>query len=138
MTKLLICTVGLPRCGKSTWAKTTNWPMVNPDSIRLGLHNHSFIGEAEDFVWAIAKVMVRSLFITGHDIVVLDATNTLIERRNNWRSVKWETKFKLFDPFLQKYSRDTCLSRTEDVGLIKAINKMADNWQSLCPEELQF
>src|SRR5690554_6874569 len=32
---ILICTVGLPRSGKTTWARKQSYPIVNPDSIRL-------------------------------------------------------------------------------------------------------
>jgi predicted kinase len=33
----LILTVGLPRSGKTTWAKQQGVPMVNRDAIRLAL-----------------------------------------------------------------------------------------------------
>ena len=73
--KTLILTVGLPRSGKSTWAMQQGYPVVNPDSIRLALHGHRFREESEEHVWAIAKTMVNSLFIAGHDKVIVDATN---------------------------------------------------------------
>lgn len=97
ITKTLICTVGLPRSGKSTWAKAAGHPIVNPDSIRLALHGQRFISEAEPFVWAIAKAMVRSLFLAGHDAVILDATNNTRKRRDEWKSKDWETIFKVID-----------------------------------------
>ncbi|GAF94425.1 unnamed protein product, partial [marine sediment metagenome] len=64
--KKLILTVGLPRSGKTTWARKQGIPMVNPDSIRLALHGKAFIEEAEPMIWTIAKYMVRALFIAGH------------------------------------------------------------------------
>src|SRR5882672_916000 len=60
--KLLICTVGLPRSGKSTWARSQSFPIVCPDAIRIAIHGQRFISEAEPFVWATAKAMVRALF----------------------------------------------------------------------------
>lgn len=44
--KKLILTIGLPRSGKSTWAKQQGCPVVNPDSIRLALHGKAYIQEA--------------------------------------------------------------------------------------------
>ncbi len=94
---LLLCTVGLPRSGKTTWAKAFSAdhgvPVVNPDSIRLALHGQRFAPEAEPFVWAVAKVMVRALFLAGHTTVVLDATNLTRKRRDEWLSEHWDTGF---------------------------------------------
>ena len=83
--KKLILTVGLPRSGKSTWARKQGHPIVNPDSIRLALYGQPFIEEAEPMVWTIAKYMVRALFYAGHSKIVLDATNITKERRTFWR-----------------------------------------------------
>lgn len=78
-TKRLTMMVGLPRCGKSTFAiqrsKALGAPIVNPDSIRLAIHGQVYLKSAEPFVWATAGTMVRSLFLTGHEEVILDATN---------------------------------------------------------------
>lgn len=95
--KTLICLVGLPRSGKSTWAKTAGHPIVSPDAIRLAIHGQRFIAEAEPFVWAIAKAMVRSLFLAGHNAVILDATNNTRKRRNEWQSPHWDTLFEVID-----------------------------------------
>ena len=94
--KHLIMTVGLPRSGKSTWARETGYPIVNPDSIRLALHGQSFIGNAEPMVWTIAKYMVKSLFIAGHDVVILDSCNQSEYRRNEWKSKEWKRLYKVF------------------------------------------
>ena len=97
--KLLIGTVGLPRSGKSTWCQTMikrGFAVVNPDSIRLALTGQRFYGPAEPTVWATAKLMVNSLFIAGHDVVVLDATNTQEERRREWLSKDFSTRWVTF------------------------------------------
>jgi predicted kinase len=82
--KVLLCMVGLPYSGKSTSAATVGAPIVCPDAIRAALHGHKFIPEAEPMVWAVAKTMVRALFMAGHEVVVLDATNTTRARRSEW------------------------------------------------------
>ena len=93
MIKTLHLLVGLPRSGKSTYAKTTGHPIVNPDSIRFALHGHAFVKQAESFVWAIAHKMVEALFLAGHSDVVLDATNTTAKRRKEWLSDDWSCKY---------------------------------------------
>ena len=91
--KTLILTVGLPRSGKSSWARCQGYPVVNPDSIRLRLHGQVFAPQAEPFVWAVAHLMVESLFEAGHSTVILDATNISRRRRRGWRtnSARWST-----------------------------------------------
>lgn len=137
--KLLIATVGLPRCGKSSWCRGMNYPTVCPDAIRMALYGQEFIGDAEDFVWAIAKTMLKSLFLAGHDIVLLDATNTTIERRDKWKSKRWTTKWKLFDPNDPRYSIITCLERAKNnTPLQEVIRKMYMSFQLLRSDELIF
>ena len=97
--KKLILTVGLPRSGKTTWAKKMNFPIVNPDSIRLALHGNQFITEAEPMVWEIAKYMVKSLFLAGHNTVILDATNTTVKKRKEWLSKEYDCYFKVFKTY---------------------------------------
>jgi len=126
----LIMMVGLPRSGKSTLARELKHPIVCPDSIRLALHGQPFIGLAEPFVWAIAKVMVRSLFLSGHEQVILDATNVTRERRDAWRSRDWDRVFvEVTTPLAE------CLQRTDDAGLTAAILRMYDEFEAVDPEE---
>lgn len=127
--RILIATVGLPRSGKSTWAKSQAYPMVNPDSIRLALHGQRYALEAEPFVWAIAKVMVRSLFLAGHRVVILDATNTTRKRRDEWRSQEWGTFFKVIPT-----DKAECLSRG-DAEINPVIERMAEGWEALHDDE---
>ena len=127
--KKLICTVGLPRSGKTTWAKEQLSPIVNPDSIRLALHGQRYQPEAEHFVWAIAKVMVRSLFLAGHDFVIVDATNTTEKRRKDWVSDEWETVFHHI-----KTSKEVCIERAQsanDAEIIPVIERMSENFEEV-------
>lgn len=124
---ILICTVGLPRSGKTTWARSQAWPIVNPDSIRLAIHGQRFIGDAEPFVWATAKAMVRSLFLAGHQTVILDATNTTKKRRAEWFDERWQTFFKVIDtPYPE------CMERAKDDDeILPVIERMAAQWEPL-------
>lgn len=134
--KVLIATIGLPMSGKSTWSRTQSYPIVCPDEIRTALHGHRFIAEAEDFVWAIAKVMVRSLFGAGHQFVILDACNATRKRRDVWQSPEWATRFKSFFE-----SVDTCIERATAAGdgeIIPIIQRMADKLEPRADDELLF
>lgn len=123
--KTLTLTVGLPRSGKSTWARDQAAPIVNPDSVRLALYNRAFIPECEGFVWAITYVMARALLWAGHDDVIVDATNITEKRRESWR-----TRFSDCNIVLEKFdtSKEECVERARRDGreyLIPVIEKMA-------------
>ena len=124
---ILILTVGLPHSGKSTWAIQQGFPIVNPDSIRLALHGQAYIQEAEGFVWQIAYLMARALFIAGHETVIIDATNISEKRRNQWAG-----RFPNARVVLEKFntSKEECIERAKKNNrpdLIPIIEKMAAN-----------
>ncbi len=126
---VLILTVGLPRSGKSTWARSTGLPIVCPDAIRLALHGQAFYLDAEPLVWAIAKTMVRALFLAGNKKVVVDATNTTIERRKYWEEDGWEVNYHIVE-----VGRLECLRRAMQEGrddLIPVIERMATHWEAV-------
>ena len=123
---VLICLVGLPRAGKSTYAahmREKGYPVVNPDSIRLAIHGQRFVAEAEELVWATAKIMVRSLFLAGHRAVVLDATNINRESRCQWLNKMWSRRFVHIGT-----PPSVCVERAIEGGypdLVPVIEKMA-------------
>ncbi len=123
----LIATIGLPRSGKTTWAREQGHPIVSPDAIRLALHGEPFIGLAELFVWAIAKCMVRALFEAGHETVILDATNVTEKRRFEWvHGNEHQTEWHVVDT-----PKSVCLERAAAIGredLFPVIERMADSW----------
>lgn len=137
--KVLICMMGLPRSGKSTWARThwglTPFPIVNPDSIRLAVHGQQFYGPAEPLIWSMARIFVRSLFYAGHNYVVLDATNTTRARRDDWKSSEWTTCFMEI-----KADLDLCLERAKESGqgLCDAIVSMHNKYEPLGDDEPRY
>ena len=119
----LIMTVGLPRSGKSTWAKAQGLPVVNPDSIRLVLHGTPFLASAEPMVWSIAETMVHALFLAGHEKVILDATNLNLSLRNRWQGKPWTIALQIFDA-----TKEQCIARAKESHteyLIPIIERMA-------------
>lgn len=106
--RTLILTVGLPKSGKSSWARTTGFCIVSPDAIRLALHGRAFEQLAEPFVWAHARLMVRALFVAGHETVILDACSVTRARRDEWRGSEWETVCQFI-----KTPYEECMRRAE-------------------------
>ena len=126
MEKKLHMMIGLPRSGKSTRAKELGYPIVSPDSIRLALHGQRWRSESEPMVWAIAHVMVGSLFQAGHRDVILDACNVTPERRKEWESPEWVCVFHVIST-----PKEICSMRALDSGkgdLLPVIERMAAAW----------
>ena len=106
-------------------------PIVCPDSIRLALHGQPFASGAEPIVWATAELMVKALFLSGHENVILDATNTSAGRRLRWHSTDWDIEYVILPT-----DHLTCLRRAQATNqnyLIPVINNMnatADHWDA--------
>lgn len=134
MYKTLIMTVGIPRCGKSTWAQSQNIPIVCPDAIRLAFHGQDFIPTAEPAIWMMARYMVKALFHAGHDRVILDATNTLKKNREDWKSDEWKRSFKEFP--INGEVLKTCLKRAEETEFPKeVVERMYAEYEPVEAEE---
>lgn len=129
--KLLIAIVGLPRSGKSTWARKQDLPIVNPDGIRLAIHGERYLAQAEPWIWTFARTMVEALFNAGHDKVILDCTNITHRERDNWKSSNWDIIFHHVET-----SKEECLARaasTNDTEIAEVIKKMAKRFEPLAP-----
>jgi len=133
---VLICMIGLPRAGKSTYVagiREKGIPVVNPDSIRLAMHGQRFAKEAEELVWATAKIMVRSLFLAGHQEVVLDATNINRASRDKWIDPMWTRLFTYIST-----PPSVCVVRAAQDGmpdLVPVIERMAVDFEKPSDEE---
>lgn len=132
----IICTVGLPRSGKSTWAKQSGYPVVNLDSVRLALHGERYLEQAEPMVWTIAVIMAEALLLAGHDTVVVDECNVSRAQRDRWLKVGirvWaDIKFQVFAT-----SPEECRRRAEATGderIIPVIDRMATEWDMQIPD----
>jgi tRNA uridine 5-carbamoylmethylation protein Kti12 len=135
--KLLICLMGLPRSGKTTIVrelmKKHNAPVVRRDDIRLALHGMRYQKAAEPFVKAISDVMIRSLFLSGHNTVICDETNYSRAARDYHKSKDWKT---VFYPVLT--SPEICKERaiaTEQPDLVSVIDEMYARYEPLGKDE---
>ena len=138
--KFLICMMGLPRSGKSTHARELSArygaPIVNRDSIRLALHGNRYEKNAESMVKSIVEIMVRSLFLAGHDRIIVDETNLTLARRDFWRIVAGESVEVCFVHISTEPS--ICKERAIATGqedLIEIIGKMHKDTQPLTSAE---
>lgn len=131
--KTLILTVGLPRSGKSTWAKEQGHPIVNPDSVRLELYGQRFWSDGEKMVWAAVDLMVRSLFTAGHQTVILDATNLSLARRGQWKSPHWNCAYRVFTTGAEECQKRAVAANMPD--LVPVIASMERRRESLSDEE---
>lgn len=122
--KKLYVTVGLPRSGKSTWCREhQDWPIVNPDSIRLAIHGKDFDAKHEGLVWWTTRIMIESLFQAGNEKIVLDSTMMTHARRQEWKSKDYQTIFVVFAT-----SQEECERRAIAEGrphMVEIIRRMA-------------
>jgi tRNA uridine 5-carbamoylmethylation protein Kti12 len=137
---LLICMMGLPRSGKTTIVKELrkkyNAPVVRRDDIRLALHNQRYQAVAEPFVKAISDVMIRSLFLSGHEVVICDETNYSRATRDYHKSSKWKTVFYHVPTDVK-----TCQERaiaTDQPDLVPVIQAMWDRYEPLGDDEERY
>ncbi len=136
----LICLVGLPRSGKTTIVKELmqkhQAPVVRRDDIRLALHNQRYQAKAEPFVKAISDVMIRSLFLSGHDTVICDETNYSRAARDYHKSPDWRTVF-----YVVETSPETCKERalrTNQPDLLPVIDAMYKRYEPLGEDEERY
>lgn len=136
----LILPIGLPRSGKSTWARKQGYPIVCPDEIRLALTGQPFIAQLEPFVWYTTKIMVKALFGSGHSTVILDATNTIRRYREEWKSSAWKRHFVYIGGISTK---SLCLERCNQIqdekhrkDLKAVIEKMSQSFEWIETDEL--
>jgi predicted kinase len=131
--KTLVMLVGLPRSGKSVSARNLGIPIVSPDAIRISLHGRRFYAETEAFVWALARVMVASLFRAGHDRVALDACNHTRKRRAEWKSDQWSRSY-----VIKNASPETCMTvarMEKDEEIQPVIARMSAEYEPVQADE---
>jgi len=130
---------GLPKSGKSTYAKTLKeegWVIVCPDTVRLALHGQAFVSHAEPFVWAVVELMVRALLQDEHKVLI-DATNTTRKRRAQWLRMAQEFGLTL-DAYVMDTPVEECHERNDFLGghgssgvPPEVIDRMAAQWESV-------
>ena len=134
----LILTQGLPRSGKSTWAREQGFPVVSPDAIRLATFGRRWWGPGEHIVWATAKTMVRALFMAGHEKVILDSTALLRKNRDFFKhnvALYYRRYVKVIDTPMEVCKERARKSHPE---LVDVIQRMSDTDEAIEPSEFIF
>lgn len=109
-------------------------PIVNPDSVRLAIHGQRFCLQAEQFVWATVNAMIRSLFLAGHDQVILDATNIKRKLRDTISFNGCKVAFYHVDTHV-----NICRERSrDDAEILPVIERMVVEFEPLGDDELRF
>lgn len=85
---------GLPRSGKSTWAKewvltSGNWYRVNKDSLRTMLHADKWTPQNEKITMKAQDAIVRSLISSGKNVLI-DDTNLGDYHHDRWQNIAKE------------------------------------------------
>lgn len=134
---VLICMVGLPRSGKSTivkeLAQKLHAPIVRRDDIRLATHGQRYQILAEPMIKAISLIMIRSLFLSGHEYVISDETHYSKAAREFNSDPSWENVY-----YPVTTDKEVCKERailTNQPDLLPVIDEMAARFEPLGPED---
>jgi len=132
-TKEALILVGLPRGGKSTWARKQGLPIVDPDGLRMVLGGKKHCPEHDKEVWRIAPIMLAALFEAGHDKVIVDSTSLTRARRMLFASPNWKQTFIMHLTPLK-----TCEENCRRLGqeeIIPHLARKAEGFEPISQEE---
>lgn len=134
----LLLMMGLPYSGKTTKAlelsRALNAPLVSPDAIRLALSGERYLPALEPTVWWIARMLTRSLFLAGHQVVIVDATHNTRKRRDAWRTSEGWDVLVLDLEVDSEVCRDQAVE-ANDLEILPVIARMAGQRQPLEEDE---
>ena len=113
---ILVCTVGLPGAGKTTWADATGWPVISPDRIRYGCtgapvyYHQPDYRVWDDIMWSSVRTAIQKHQRMGAPFIVLDSTGTDLQKRTAFR--EWGQKVKATVLFMVFHTgREVCKER---------------------------
>jgi len=136
MKLAILC--GMPLSGKTTYGRmlqSQGWVRVSVDDLRLTMHGKVYMEEAEKDVWANAELMVRTLLLSGHQVIV-DTTNRTRERRQRWIRVAEEFGLSLEIHHVDT-DLETCLARNKALKRVPeaALRYIFMEYEQPSPEE---
>lgn len=136
----MICMVGLPRSGKSTWVddhirldESRNFQVLCADDIRLGLGTR-FDSRLENFVWGVHDTMLLASLERNFDIII-DATNTTFASIQKYKkhADKYDYRFIIIHvdtPFHTCEKRNTGPGAVPQNVMTRMMNQMVSLFES--------
>ncbi len=138
--KNLYMLIGLPRSGKTTWAKQkqelSGGVIVSADAIRWSVYGQRFWELGEPLVWGLRDVLLRTLLEQGVDIII-DETNTKEARRTPTIKIAKNYGYEVYGVIVSTTAEE-CIRRAEDEEddkIIPVIQRMAEQYEQPSPLE---
>lgn len=111
----IVVLIGLPGCGKSTWAAAQTGASISADAIRVILSDDIANQNIHGRVFATMRYLLRHRLALGRPVTYMDATHlTQAERRPYFSLARWysaRVEAAYFDVPL-----DVCLNRNRNRG----------------------
>lgn len=126
--------VGLPRSGKSTWARKWYLPIVSSDAVREALHGERFLSKAEPYVHVVKNTMIEALFLAGHTTVIVDECHV----KRKYRQALEDLGVARCVYIVLGTPKEECLARANEAGddvIVPVIERMAEEWEELSSDE---
>lgn len=124
MPKLYLM-VGLPRSGKSTWTENNREgkAVLSADTLRVMLHGSLYNPKKEKMVWEVFDYLLRKVLEAGTQDIIIDNTNTSTKSRRGIIQTAIEAGYQIICVWVKTPAK-ICYSRTENIGLLDAIDRM--------------
>jgi predicted kinase len=143
-------TIGLPACGKSTYAKDLvkkepgRWKRINKDDLREMLDGYEFTSSNEKFVSDMQENMIRAAIKAGRDVVVDNTHLNGQSRRKIHDMAKSFGDVKVIEKAFRVDVKE-CLRRNENregrkvpVEVIDKFNNVFGKYLSKVPETKEY
>ncbi len=86
----IVLMIGLPGCGKSTWAAAQGWNALSSDGIRLLLSDDVTNQTIHARVFAVLRFLLRQRLAIGRPLTCIDATHLTREERKPYFAIaRW-------------------------------------------------
>jgi len=129
MKSRLTVLIGLPRAGKSTWARDykTSEVVISADEFRQLMYGQRYYAEGKAMMWATRDISLKILMQQGVNIII-DETNTTVQARA--KLLKLATKYDYYAEAIwidaTQYMCRVRAAQADQKDLIPIIEKMSD------------
>jgi predicted kinase len=135
---ILMC--GLPRSGKTTWAKDNrkSWVddsrpdkfIISADALRQIVYNQRYWQDGETLMWSIHDIILKVALFQGIDIII-DECNISKKRRSPLIKIAKNYGYEVYCVYLTTSWVD-CIDRANkdnDLEIIPIIERMSNNFE---------